>query len=246
MDEIEKFQQDVADNIKHLKDDRDLRAVSRMWIRDTNPHKYTYNFAWLGRPIIQLPQDIVAIQEIIWKVKPDVIVETGIAHGGSLMLSASVLRLLGGDRKVIGIDIEIRPHNRKEIESHPLASMITMVEGSSIAPATIEKVRTLVGKADRPLVILDSNHTHDHVLGELRAYAPLVKAGSYVIVLDTIIEAMPPELYPNRPWRKGNSPKSAVWQYMKEMPGRFAIDDDMDAKLQISVAPDGYLRCVKD
>jgi cephalosporin hydroxylase len=219
---------------------------------------YSYNFCFLGRPIIQYPQDIVAFQEIVWQVQPDVIVETGIAHGGSLILSASLLAMLdlceateNGEmldparpkRKVFGVDIDIRQHNRVAIEAHPLAKRITMLEGSSVDPAIVEQVRALVGDAKRVLVCLDSNHTHDHVLAELEAYGPMVSKGSYCIVFDTVIEDMPNGQYPNRPWGPGNNAKTAVWEFLKTHP-EFAIDKQIENKLQITVAPDGYLKRV--
>jgi cephalosporin hydroxylase len=219
---------------------------------------YSYNFCFLGRPIIQYPQDIVAFQEIVWHVQPDVIVETGIAHGGSLILSASLLAMLdlceatiNGElldpatpkRKVIGVDIDIRQHNRVAIEAHPLAKRITMLEGSSVDPAIVEQVRALVGDAKRVLVCLDSNHTHDHVLAELEAYGPMVSRGSYCVVFNTVIEDMPNGRYPNRPWGPGNNVKTAVWEFLKSHP-EFAIDKQGENKLQITVAPGGHLKRV--
>jgi cephalosporin hydroxylase len=208
-------------------------------------YKYSYNFSWLGRPIIQFPQDIAAIQEIVWQVKPDLIVETGIAHGGSLVLWASLLELIGAGGLVLGIDIEIRPHNRSAIEKHPLAQRIRMIEGSSIDPAVLEQVRQVAAGHERVMVVLDSNHTHAHVREELKLYAPLVRRGSYLIVLDTVVEDMPADFFLDRPWGPGNNPKTAVWEFLKQN-DRFEIDRELEGKLLITVAPDGYLRCVKD
>jgi len=217
---------------------------------------YSYNFTWLGRPIIQYPQDIVAMQELIWQIQPDLIIETGIAHGGSLILSASLLALLdmteaiqtGGlwdprisRRRVLGIDIEIRPHNRQAIEAHPLFSRIDMIQGSSIDPQVIKQVHDFAQNYQRVLVCLDSNHTHDHVLAELEAYAPLVSVGSYCVVFDTIIEDLPANMYPDRPWNRGNNPKTAVWEFLQSHP-EFVIDQEIPQKLLITVAPDGYLK----
>ena len=211
--------------------------------------KYSYNFAWMGRPVIQYPQDIVAMQEIIWRVQPDLIVETGIAHGGSLIFSASMLELnaaCGGpkDARVLGVDIDIRPHNRQAIEEHPMFRRIDMIQGSSIAPEIIEKVRAMAKGKQRVLVCLDSNHTHEHVLAELHAYAMLATVGSYCVVFDTIVEDLPAGIYPERTWGPGNNPKSALYAYIKDHP-QFEIDDAMDHKLLISVAPQGYLKRVK-
>lgn len=247
MDEKEKFAAEVANNIRGLAEDDDMLALSRVWLREVTPYKYAYNFTWLGRPIIQFPQDMMAVQEIVWKVKPDLIIETGVAHGGSLIYSASLLELVGGNGRVLGIDIDIRTHNRREIESHPLFKRIDLLQGSSIAPETLLAVRKFVEGKERVMVILDSNHTHDHVLQELNLYAPFVRAGSYVIVFDTLIEDMPARFFDpaHRPWGKGNNPKTAVHEFLRTN-NRFQIDADMHTKLQITVAPDGYLQCVKD
>lgn len=241
---IAQFFQEVAGHVRGLQKDTDLQALSRIWLREIGRHKYTYNFTWMGRPIIQLPQDILALQEIIWQVKPQAIVETGIAHGGSLIFHASMLELLGGEGRVLGVDIDIRAHNRQAIEAHPMAKRITLFQGSSIDESTATQVRDWVGAAAPVLVILDSNHTHDHVLRELELYAPLVSEGSYLVVLDTAIEDMPDEAFVDRPWGIGNNPKTAVREFLKST-DRFEIDAALDAKLLISVAPEGYLRCVK-
>lgn len=211
--------------------------------------KYSYNFTWLGRPIIQYPQDIIAMQEIIWQVKPDLIIETGIAHGGSLIFYASMLELnaiCGGpeDAQVLGIDIDIRPHNRKAIETHHMFRRISMIEGSSTDKGTAEHVYDFAKGKKQIMVLLDSMHTHDHVLKELQLYSPLVTKGSYLVVFDTIIEDMPAGSFPDRPWDKGNNPKTAVWEFLKSN-DRFEIDKEIENKLLITVAPDGYLKCVK-
>jgi cephalosporin hydroxylase len=235
-----------------------FHALGRHFLESSAYCSYSYNFDWLGRPIIQYPQDIVAMQELIWEVKPDLIIETGIAHGGSLIFSASMLALLDmyeaiesgvtlnpteTKRKVIGIDIDIRKHNREAIETHPMASRIQMIQGSSIAPEIIDQVRTIAGDYQRILVCLDSNHTHEHVLAELEAYAQLTSLGSYCVVFDTIIEDMPREMFPDRPWGPGNNPKTAVREYLKSHP-EFEIDKSIQHKLLITVAPDGYLKRV--
>lgn len=214
---------------------------------------YSYNYSWLGRPVIQYPQDMMAMQELIWKVKPDLIIETGIAHGGSLIFSASMLALLdvcdaeagiaatGSRRKVLGIDVDIRPHNRAAIEAHPMASRIQMIQGSSIDPGIVELVRSVAAGYSRVLVCLDSNHTHAHVLAELEAYAQLTSVDSYCVVFDTIVEDMPAELAFDRPWAPGNNPKTAVWEFLKSHTN-FEIDKSIQDKLLITVAPDGYLK----
>lgn len=205
--------------------------------------KYSYHFDWCGLPIIQYPQDIVALQEIIWKVRPKWIVETGVARGGSLALSASMLELIG-DGHVIGIDIDIRAHNRKAIEDHRLAKRITLIQGSSVDAAVVEQVQKLVGGQDPVLVLLDSNHTHQHVLDELQLYSPLVRAGSYIVVYDTVIEDMPARFSDNRAWGPGNSPKTAVHAFLAKS-DRFKIDREIENKLLLTVCPDGFLQCVK-
>lgn len=228
---------------------KNLKKISNDWIVESATYKYSYNFEWLGRPIIQYPQDIIAIQEIIWKVQPDLIIETGIAHGGSLILSSSMLELnaiCGGAQKaeVLGIDIDIREHNRVAIESHPMYKRISMIQGSSTSSEVIQQVKDKTKGKGRVLVILDSNHTHEHVFAELKAYAPLVSKGSYCVVFDTVIEDMPEGSFPDRPWGKGNNPKTAVHEFLKTH-DEFEIDKSIENKLMITVAPDGYLKRMK-
>jgi cephalosporin hydroxylase len=244
MSEVARFFAEVASNVAGLKSDPDLHALSRMWARAAGAHRYVYNFTWMGRPIIQVPQDVMAMQEIIFRTRPDVIVETGIAHGGSLLFYASMLELLGGDGIVVGVDVDIRPHNRREIEAHPMYRRAKMLQGSSIDPAIVDQVHQ-IARGRRVLLALDSNHTHDHVLAELRAYGPLVGPGGYAVVFDTLIEDLPASFSADRPWGPGNNPKTAVRAYLQEC-DRFVVDEDMDAKLSITVAPGGYLRCVRD
>jgi cephalosporin hydroxylase len=243
--EVARFFAEVAANIEGLKEDTDVQGLSRIWLREVTRHKYAYNFTWMGRPLIQLPQDMIAMQEIIWRVRPDLIIETGVAHGGSLIYYASLLELLGNDGRVIGVDIDIREHNRVELERHSMFKRIELIQGSSIDPSVADKVARLAEGRKSVLVVLDSNHTHDHVLNELKLYAPLVTRGSYLVVFDTLIEDMPDEFFADRPWGKGNNPKTAVREFMTTT-DRFAVDKDIDAKLLITVALDGYLRCVKD
>lgn len=239
------FELEKQENIRRLGSSAYLSDLSRQWIYDVSKHKYSYNFTWMGRPIIQFPQDILALQEIIWQVKPDLIIETGIARGGSLIFYSSLLELIGGDGQVLGIDIDIREYNRREIEAHPMFKRITLMEGSSIDEDLAAKVREFARGKGRVLVILDSNHTHEHVWKELEIYAPLVTRGSYLVVCDTIIEDVPETLFEDRPWGKGNNPKTAVWEFLKTN-DRFVIDKEMESKLLITVSPDGYLRCIKD
>ncbi len=241
MNKTEEFAAEVAENIKGLEQDLDVQALSRIWVREITRHKYAYNFSWMGRPLIQFPQDMIAMQEIIWQVKPDLIIETGVAHGGSLIYYASLLELIGGDSKVLGIDIDIREHNRTEIEKHPMFKRIELIQGSSIAPEIVSKVQAKAKGKSRVLVVLDSNHTHEHVLAELNAYAPLTGIGSYCVVMDTLVEDMPADSISNRPWGPGNNPKTAVLEYLKNHKD-FVIDKNIEHKLLITVAPSGYLK----
>jgi len=244
MGEIEKFQQEVASNIKGLMEDHDIQALSRIWLREITRHKYAYNFSWMGRPIIQFPQDMIAMQEIIWETKPDLIIETGIAHGGSILYYASLLEMIGGDGYVLGIDVDIREHNRQAIVQHPMVKRVQMIQGSSIDEATIAQVAEHAKGKKSVLVILDSNHMHEHVLAELQAYAPMVTKGNYCVVFDTLVEDMPDDLIHDRPWKKGDNPKTAVREYMQQT-DRFEIDKAIESKILITVAPDGFLKCVK-
>ncbi len=241
----EYFAEKCKKNIDNMASDEAILKKTNDWICLTSKYKYTYNFKWLGRTIIQFPQDMIAMQEIIWEAKPDLIIETGIAHGGSLIFYASMLELLGGDGQVLGIDIDIRKHNRVEIEKHPMFKRITMIQGSSIDNGIAQQVYDFARDRKQVLVVLDSNHTHKHVLRELQLYSPLVTKGSYLVVFDTVIEDMPEDFFPDRPWGKGDNPKTALWEFLKTN-NRFEIDKEIENKLLITVAPDGYLKCIKD
>jgi len=244
-DLIMNFSAEVQRNIEGLASDPELRCLSNIWLRETARYKYSYNFTWLGRPIIQFPQDILAMQEIIWRVKPDLIVETGVAHGGALIFYASMLELVGGNGQVLGIDVDIRKHNRAEIERHPMFKRISLLEGSSVDEGIAQRVHDLARGKPNVLVCLDSFHTHDHVRRELNLYSDLVKQGSYLVVFDTLIEDMPTDFFPDRPWGKGNNPKTAVQEFLKTT-DRFVVDTEIESKLLITVAPSGYLKCIKD
>ncbi|MDD5273645.1 MAG: cephalosporin hydroxylase family protein [Methylovulum sp.] len=242
------FDKEVQERVNAIGNNEELKASAHNFLKDSLAPKYSYNFSWLGRPIIQYPQDMIAMQEIIWEVKPDLIIETGIAHGGSLIFSAAMLELVaactGNEGEVLGIDIDIRSHNRKAIEAHPMFKRITMIEGSSIAPEVAAQVVKKAKGKKSILVCLDSNHTHEHVLAELEIYAPLATTGSYCVVFDTVVEDMPKELSGQRPWGPGNNPKTAVWEYLKTHP-EFEIDKGIQNKLLITVAPDGYLKRIR-
>ena len=253
------FEKDVQERLHRAASNTMLSEAAQGFMQTSIAGQYSYNWFWLGRPIIQYPQDICAMQELVWQIRPDVIIETGIAHGGSLILSASLLAMLDlcdatesgqlldptkPKRRVIGVDIDIRAHNRAAIEAHPLSNRITMIQGSSVDPAIVAEVKAAAEGAKTVLVCLDSNHTHAHVLAELEHYAPMVSVGSYCVVFDTVIENLPKEMYPDRPWGPGDNAMTAVDAYLSQDPS-FEIDTDMDAKLQISVAPRGYLKRVR-
>lgn len=242
------FQKEVQERIDAIAQNEDLKSSAHAFMKASVEPKYSYNFSWLSRPIIQYPQDMIAMQEIIWDVKPDLIIETGIAHGGSLIFYASLLELIatctGNEGEVIGIDIDIRPHNRKAIEEHPMYKRISMIQGSSIAPEIVAQVVEKAKGKKRILVCLDSNHTHEHALAELEAYAQLTSVGSYCVVFDTLIEDMGEGAYPERSWGPGDNPKTAVWEYLKTHP-EFEIDKSIQHKLLITVAPDGYLKRIR-
>jgi cephalosporin hydroxylase len=243
------FDREIDDRIAANAANEGLRTIADALMKATIPTRYSYNFSWLGRPIIQYPQDIVAMQELLWSVQPDLVIETGIAHGGSLIFSASMLELnaaCGGPKnaQVLGVDIDIRAHNRAAIEAHPLSGRIKMIQGSSIAREVVEEVKAVAAARQRVVVCLDSNHTHDHVLAELEAYAHLTTVGSYCVVFDTVVEELPAEFFADRPWGPGNNPRTAVREFLKRHP-EFEIDKKIDHKLLISVAPDGYLKRIR-
>lgn len=230
--------------IDAMNSDTELSELRRKMFQKLVQHRYSYNFTWYGRPIIQLPDDILAVQEIVLATKPDLIIETGVAHGGSLVFLASLLQLLG-QGNVVGVDIEIRPHNRQAIQAHPLVHRIKLIEGSSTDTAVVTQVGQIARQCKRVMVMLDSDHTHEHVLNELIHYSTLVTKGCYLIVFDTAIAALPAGRYPNRPWGPDNNPKTAVHAFMDKN-NRFEIDHDVEAKLLFTVCPDGFLRCVRD
>ena len=242
MNPIQQFEDEKTANIAAQGNDPSLAAMGIDFLVKTHRTKYSYNFSWMGRPIIAYPQDMLAMQELIWSIKPDLIIETGVAHGGSIVYYASLLELIGGDGLVVGIDIDIRKHNRDLIEAHPMMKRIKLIEGSSVGAGVMAEVKTLAAASKRVMICLDSNHTHDHVLEELRLYHPLVTSGSYLVVFDTVVEDMPADWdWSPRDWGVGNNPKTAVRAFLKEN-SDFEVNSSIDHKLLISVAPGGYLR----
>ncbi|MDO9181961.1 MAG: cephalosporin hydroxylase family protein [Bacteriovorax sp.] len=235
----------VEENITNQGRSESFCKLSKEWMVESVRNNYSYNFSWMGRPIIQYPQDMIVTQELVFQVKPDLIIETGIAHGGSLVYSASLLELLGGDGMVLGIDIDIRQHNREAIEAHPMSKRIKMIQGSSISDEVKNQVYEFAKNKKRILVMLDSNHTYEHVLEELKIYSPLVKKGSYLMVFDSVIDDLPNDLFVDRPWGEGNGPQKSVFEFLKTNK-RFEIDKKVDNKIMISVAPNGYLKCIED
>lgn len=240
---FEAFKEERAHRIASNEKNPALKEAADLFNLESNKAQYSYNFSWMGRPIIQYPQDMIAMQEIIWEVKPDLIIETGIAHGGSLVYYASLLELIGKG-EILGIDIDIREHNRRAIEAHPMFKKIKMIEGSAVSQETLEEVKKYASGKEKILVSLDSNHTHEHVLQELNLYAPFVSLNSYLVVFDTIVEDLPDNYLPGRPWGKGDNPKTAVHEFLKHNDD-FVIDHSIDNKLLISVAPEGYLKRIK-
>jgi len=245
MSEIEKFELEKNENIAKLGKNEKTKKIALDFLLESAKDKYTYNFSWMGRPIIAFPQDMIAMQELIWKVQPDLIIETGVAHGGSIVYYASLLELIGNNGLVVGIDIDIRKHNRDLIESHPMMKRIQLIEGPSTGKEIVDQVKQIAKTKKKIMVCLDSNHTHTHVLEELRQYAPLVTKESYCVVFDTAVEDMPIDYdWGPRKWGKGNNPKTAVWQYINET-DNFEIDHSVHNKLLITVAPEGFLKRVK-
>nr|WP_245258777.1 cephalosporin hydroxylase family protein [Afipia broomeae] len=238
----DQFRLECEEEIARQGTDQALQAATREWFNASARTKYSYHFEWMGRPIIQYPQDMIAMQEILWRVQPDILIETGVAHGGSLIFYASMMELIGKG-EVLGIDIDIRSHNRAAIEAHPMFKRIRLLQGSSISPDIVAAASSAAA-GKRVLVVLDSNHTHEHVLAELDAYAPLVSVGSYCVVMDTVVEDMPPDWFSDRPWDKGDNPKTAVRDYIKDH-SEFEIDHAIENKIMITVAPSGYLRRVR-
>lgn len=253
------MQNEALARLKNNGDNQLLIEAARIFTRESFAAKYSYNFTFLGRPIIQYPQDIIAMQELIWRVKPDLIIETGIAHGGSLIMSASSLALLdlceaiesgqsinpqGSNRLVLGIDVDIRQHNREAIEAHPLGCRIQMIQGSSVSPNVVTEVKNIARNYKKILVCLDSNHSYPHVLEELKVYAPLTSIGSYCVVFDTIVEDLPESLCRDRPWGPGNSPATAVREFLQNN-SEFKVDILIDKKNLISMSPGGYLQRIK-
>lgn len=242
MNPIEQFNSERLTAINEMGSDQELKRKSLDWMLHADKYKYTYNFSWMGRPIIKFPNDIVILQELIWKLKPDFIVETGIAHGGSIVFSASMLELIGHG-EVIAVDIDIREHNRREIEAHPMFKRITMIEGSSVDTAIVNSIKEKV-KGKKVLVCLDSLHTHEHVLKELQLYSEMVNVNSYIVCPDTFIEYFPKNYFKDRPWDVGDNPMTAVKEFLKQNDS-FIIDKDIDNKLMITEGFDGYLKRIK-
>lgn len=240
--ELEQFYKEKEESIKLQGTSLAIQTAKKNFMDETIKSRYSYNFSWMGRPIIAYPQDMIAMQELIWEIQPDLIIETGVAHGGSIIYYASLLELIGKDGIVLGIDIDIREHNRELIEAHPMMKRITLLEGSSVSEEITTKVKDIAKDKQKIMVCLDSNHAHDYVLKELEFYTPLVSVGSYCVVFDTIVEDLPAGHFSaNRPWDVGSNPKTAVYEFLKSN-SNFIIDKSIDNKILVSVAPDGFLK----
>lgn len=245
LDPVNQFIVEREADIQSMGADEELRQKSLDWMLHADKYKYTYNFSWMGRPIIKFPADIVIQQELMWRLKPDLVIETGIAHGGSIVFTASMMEMMGIQGEVVGVDIDIRPHNRELIESHPMMKRITMYEGSSTDPVLVEKIQKHTVGKKCVIVILDSLHSHKHVYDELKAYAEMVTVGSYCILPDTFIEFFPKGYYShNRPWDVGDNPYTAMKQYLSET-DLFETDNSLSQKAMITETIEGYLRRVK-
>mgnify|MGYP001163690640 CR=1 FL=1 len=240
MKEEEEFKFRNQQFIKKMNEDGELKKNSKKFYNQSSKHEYSYHFSWLGRPIIQYPQDLIALQEVIWSTKPDLIIETGIARGGSLIFSASILEMISKG-EVLGIDIDIRKHNRQFIEKHKLFKRITMIEGSSTDKKIVKKVHQFAKDKKNVLLLLDSLHTQKHVLQELNFYSDLIKKNNYIIVYDTVIEDMPENAFKDRPWSKKNNPKTAVREFLRKNK-EFKLDKKIENKLLITSCPDGFLK----
>lgn len=227
-----------------MSQDKELQAEALDVLVKADRHRWIHQGTWFGEPLLNLPQDMFAIQDIIWRTRPDFIIEVGVAWGGGMLFESMLLEILGG-QKVIGVDIFI-PHDlRKRLMGHgKLSERLVLIEGDSTSADTLLKIREVIGGAKKIMVMLDSNHTHEHVLGELRAYAPFVEKGQYLICGDTIVEYMPPQLHVNRPWGPGNNPATAVREFLQET-DRFVVDEKIDQRLLFSCHPGGYLQAVK-
>jgi len=218
--------------------DLSFKAITKDWLQKSVDHKYSYQFNWLGVPIIQMPSDIVVFQEIVYKTRPDLIIETGVARGGSLIFWASIQKLCGIEGRVLGIDIDIRPHAISAINGSIFSDQIKLIQGGSTDQVVADKVLEFSKKFTKVMVVLDSNHTHKHVLEELNLYANLVSKDSILLVLDTVIDDL--EVDPSRSWGPGASPKTAVLQFMEENPGKFVNASEFESKSLLSVAPQGF------
>jgi cephalosporin hydroxylase len=241
-DDRASFEADKRVHAASMAEDDALAASALDVLVRSDRHNWSYQWSWLGVPIIQMPPDVLAVQEILWETRPDVVVETGVARGGSLIFYASILELIGKGR-VIGVDIDIRPHNRDSIERHPLSRRIDLIQGSSVEQETLDRVKALIPTGASVMAILDSNHTHAHVLDELRLYGPLVTHGQFLIVADTVVERIPAQAHRPRPWGPGDNPATALDAYLAEC-DRFERDEFINAKLLLSSSPGGYLRCI--
>ena len=238
-DDREQFGLEKREDASRMGADEGLRRSALDLYAAADRYNFSYQWTWLGLPIIQIPNDLMICQEIVWATRPQLLIETGVARGGSLIFWASMMQLVG-DGVVVGVDVDIRPHNRAAIEDHPLSHRVRLIEGSSTDPEVVAMVAEAAGVAERVAVALDSNHTHDHVLAELELYGPMVTPGQYLIVSDTVIEHIPAQTHRPRPWGPGNGPATAVEAFLAGHP-EFRLDDQIDDRILMSSNPGGYL-----
>jgi len=240
----EEFLQINEQAAREMSLDKELQDKALEVLVEADTHRWIHQSTWFGEPLLNLPQDMFAIQDIIWRTRPEFIIEVGVAWGGGMLFEATLLEMLGG-QKVIGIDIFIPPDLRQRLSSHEkLSERLVLIEGSSIAAETLGQVKALLGGSRKVLVILDSYHTHEHVLNELRSYAPFIEKGQYLICGDTVVERIPAQLHRSRPWGPGNNPATAVKEFLSQT-NRFVVDEKIDQRLLFSCHPGGYLQAVK-
>ena len=245
-DDRMKFEEAKREQSVALGNDDQVFEQSLDLITSIDKYDYSYLWSWMGVPIIQMPADVMATQEVIWATKPDVIIETGVARGGSVLFMASLLEMLGGG-KVVGVDIDIRAHNRATIEDHVMSKRVVLIEGGSVDEDTLASVRAQIPKGARVMVVLDSDHSREHVLSECRAYGQMVTEGCYLVVADTLVGHITEDKAPTKRskiWFKGDEPLSALNDYLAEN-DRFLVDPVLNGKLVLSSSPGGYLQCVK-
>lgn len=239
------FDELLVSSAEGMSQDKDLKKKAMEVLVEADKHRWIHQTKWFGQAILNLPQDMFAIQEIIYRTRPKFIIETGVAWGGSLLFYSTLMEVLGGE-KIIGIDLYMPPDLKERLNSYgKLSSRLALIEGSSVDESTVERVRSITGGSKEVMLILDSYHTHEHVLKELRLYSPFVGKGFYIVCGDTVVEDIPEQTHRTRPWGPGDNPKTALRQFLLEN-DRFIVDKKTENKLLFTCNPDGYVQCVKD